>query len=328
MNNKIKCGKCKKIFQFEFDRAEIFTEIILVRCSFCNVKNKIVNEGNNTKTENSIKCRKCSISLDEYIVPNKNLINCFKCGTTNSRTPSSKNNKLIDNDSRTKKKIPKKSEFENNLIEGYGVRELYTNQDGYLENYTDRDYSDPEDNSEPNGPYEHFYDNGFTSERGTFKNNNWYGLYEEYYYNGNLKVKCFYDHNSELSGSHEFYFENNQLAAKDFYVNGQVDGPYERYYPNGNLEEKGTHKEGWREGPYEKYYANGNLKEKGVIKEGWIIEGPYEEFYENGNLKESGADKDNEPEGPYKYYLNNGQLEMSGVFIEGFFEIDFHHEDN
>ena len=144
MNNKIKCGKCKEIFQFELDRTAIISEIIFVRCSFCNVKNKIVKKGNNTKPKNSIKCRKCSISLDDYIIPNKNLVSCFKCGATNSRTPSSKNNNLIANDTITKTKNLKNSEFENNLLEIDGVRELYTNKDGHLANYTEWDYSDPD----------------------------------------------------------------------------------------------------------------------------------------------------------------------------------------
>jgi len=142
MNKKIKCGKCKEIFQFEIDVTANFSEIILVKCSFCNVKNKIVNKGNDTNPKNSLKCRKCSVSLDNYIVPNKNLVKCFKCGATNSRTPSSKNNNLNDNVSKTKN--IKNSEFENNLLEIDGVRELYTNEDGHLANYTEWDYSDPD----------------------------------------------------------------------------------------------------------------------------------------------------------------------------------------
>ena len=66
MNYKIKCGNCKKVFNFKSDKIENLPEFVF--CNFCNKKNK-VNIKNKANLVTSIKCRKCSISLDENIIP-------------------------------------------------------------------------------------------------------------------------------------------------------------------------------------------------------------------------------------------------------------------
>jgi len=141
MNYKIKCGNCKKVFNFKSDKKENLPEFVF--CNFCNKKNK-VNIKNKANLVTSIKCRKCSISLDENIIPNKNLVRCFKCGAMNSRTPSSKDKNLTNSSSNKKEKINKKYRLENNLLEIDGVRELYTDEDGHLATYEEWDYGDPD----------------------------------------------------------------------------------------------------------------------------------------------------------------------------------------
>ncbi len=178
-------------------------------------------------------------------------------------------------------------------------------------------------NSQPDGVYEQYYNNGQLRFKAALKDGKLDGVAEQYYYykdnqllfkkrvkSGQFEKEENYGEKEELDSVWEQYEKNTQLKSKENYKYGKRNGAAEKYYKDGELKSKRTYNKGRQVGNYESYLENGQLDCKGTLRyinlkdyygngydkeANWFLEKEkYSKWYydENGNLKYNGSNKD------------------------------------
>ena len=178
-------------------------------------------------------------------------------------------------------------------------------------------------NSQPDGVYEQYYNNGQLRFKATLKDGKLDGVAEHYYYykdsqlllkkrvkSGQFEKEENYGEEEELDSVWEQYEKNTQLKSKETYKYGKRNGAAEKYYNDGELKSKRTYNKGRQVGDYESYLENGQLDYKGTLK--YIN---LKDYYGNGYDKEANWFLEKEKYSKW-YYDENGNLKYKGTIVD------------
>ena len=208
-------------------------------------------------------------------------------------------------------------------------------------------------NSNKNGSYKSYYNDGKLKSEGTFLNRLYNGAWTFYYSNGKIMGTGSYVTGdgtdiSEKSGIPRngrdglwiFYGENGLIKQESNYIKGKLNGNYKEYndfgdlilielYQNGLINGKqerfnnqkikiseANFIKGIAEGEEKIYYDSGKLKIQRSYKQG-NLDGAAKTFYENGNLEELSSYIKGIENGVSKDYYENGNVKLEGLTKNG-----------
>ena len=208
-------------------------------------------------------------------------------------------------------------------------------------------------NSNKNGTYKSYYNDGTLKSEGPFLNGLYSGVWTYYYSNGNVQAKGSFISGdgtdvSETSGLPlngrdglwKIYHDNGKLSQESNFLKGKRNGSFkdyntvgvlteESFYKNGVLDGKlviynyqaikiseTTFINGIEEGEEKIYYDSGKLKIQRSYKQG-KLDGVAKAFYENGNLEELSSYVKGIEDGVSKDYYENGNVKLEGATKNG-----------
>ncbi len=208
-------------------------------------------------------------------------------------------------------------------------------------------------NSNKNGSYKSYYNDGKLKSEGTFLNRLYNGAWTFYYSNGNVQAKGSFISGdgtdvSETSGLPRngrdgfwiFNHENGKINQESNYLKGKLNGSFKEYndfgdlilielYQNGLINGKqerlnnqkikiseANFIKGIAEGEEKIYYDSGKLKIQRSYKQG-KLDGVAKAFYENGNLEELSSYVKGIEDGVSKDYYENGNVKLEGATKNG-----------
>ncbi len=170
-------------------------------------------------------------------------------------------------------------------------------------------------NSEREGLWRFWHENGQLSQEGNYLNGKVEGLRRWWYENGQLEQE-----ENSVNGKEEglirLWHENGELKQEGNYVNGKAEGLYVRWYENGQLNQEGNYLNGEMEGLLRTWYENGQQRSEGNYLNG-KLEGLLRLWHENGQLQDEGNYLNFKREGLFRSWYENGQLKQEGNHVNG-----------
>ena len=217
-----------------------------------------------------------------------------------------------------------KGEFVNGMKEGFhSIQYLYTGKDTLFSN-AEGQFK----NNTYIGEWLFYYQSGMLYTKGVYAGSNGEskgstgvpnsereGLWRFWHENGQLEQEGNYL-NGEMEGLWRFWHENGQLSQEGNYLNGKVEGLRRWWYENGQLEQEENSVNGEREGLRRTWYENGELKQEGNYVNG-KAEGLYRSWYENGQLNQEGNYLNGKVEGLWRFWNEKGVRYSNSRYSKG-----------
>jgi len=130
-------------------------------------------------------------------------------------------------------------------------------------------WHDANNESEINGPYEAWYENGQKKTECNYYAGKQNGLRQEWYRNGQLKLQANFFGNKEHGPWQEWY-PNGQLKLQTNFYDGKENGSWQEWHPNGQLKVQTHYFDGKETGQRNCWHTNGRMIEDQDESEGWI----------------------------------------------------------
>jgi antitoxin component YwqK of YwqJK toxin-antitoxin module len=217
-----------------------------------------------------------------------------------------------------------KGEFVNGMKEGFhSIQYLYTGKDTLFSN-AEGQFK----NNTYTGEWLFYYQSGMLYTKGVYAGSNGEskgstgvpnsereGLWRFWHENGQLEQEGNYL-NGEMEGLWRFWHENGQLSQEGNYLNGKVEGLRRWWYENGQLSQEGNYLNGKEEGLLRTWYENGQQRSEGNYLNG-KLEGLLRLWHENGQLQDEGNYLNFKREGLFRSWYENGQLKQEGNHVNG-----------
>ncbi len=161
-----------------------------------------------------------------------------------------------------------------------------------------------------------YFITGDLKSEGMYLNSQLNGEYKEYFQNGKNYLNINFKDGKE-DGLYKEYAESGDLVKEVNFKDGSMDGVYKEYQ-DGKIYKELNFKDGLREGEMKVYFPNGVVQIKTNFHDDHM-EGAYEEYDETGHLKTKDTMKDDEIVG-HEGYDNNGGLEENNSSSAGIIE--------
>jgi antitoxin component YwqK of YwqJK toxin-antitoxin module len=204
-------------------------------------------------------------------------------------------------------------------------------------------------------PYETFYPNGITKEKGQSVDGRRDGLCEEFFKNGKPEMRGEYCVGKK-QGQVTYFFNNEQPRSVAHYDDDILNGPYAEYFKNGQIKTQGfyknnrkhkvwkdysintkgntsrlkceTHyKNGQRHGEQLDFFQNGKAQSLCLYNDD-KLDGLLTCFYSKGSVKSHDFYKNGVPDGLHtEYYKKTGIKKEEGAFCAGKAHGHWHHYD-
>ena len=108
-------------------------------------------------------------------------------------------------------------------------------------------------NTEKNGKYKEYYENGNLKIEGQYQNGNMKGIWKEYHKNEKLKKEVNYKEGKLEGPAKEYSRKGDRVLIEENYKAGKLDGATKEYDTNGSLILECNYKNDKLDGPYKRY---------------------------------------------------------------------------